>query len=462
MKYTKIHSERRERHKTNTFGANTAVYPDFDTVKAIIKAGFRRASKAAGTDCAVFADIGPIKSDSGDKQAEYVEIVKTFLEEGAVNFLFETLSEVDGISSAVEYIKSKVKNPQIIVSFAVLQDGYTTDGEFFIRLFDKAKEIGADYTGLNCLCGPAHMLELISRCDTSKYKISAMPNAGYPSVVGGRLVYVDNPSYFAEKLRDIRSRGACILGGCCGTTPEHIAAAAALLDKPFTISKPVITPPTPVVEKREPETGRKLIAVEIDPPTDTDASFLLDASRKAKAFGADFITLADSPLARTRADSFALAAKVQREVGIKTIPHLCCRDKNQIAIKAQLLAGSIEGISNVLVVTGDPITKEDRPGLNDVFGFNSYKLINFINNLNSDVFRASPYTVYGALNINSANFNVELKRAEEKIKNGAAGLFSQPVYSNTHIENLRTARKSLPCKIFAGILPFASYKNALF
>ena len=452
--------------KTNTFGANTAVYNDAKTVKAIIKAGYRIAQEAAGVSCAVFADIGPVRSESPEADGEYLRIVEAFMEEGAVNFLFETFPGAEGLLPAIDLIKKNIKDSVVITSFAVSQDGYTAEGEYFIDLFEKTGAAGADYTGLNCICGPAHMLELISRCDTAKYRISAMPNAGYPSVVNGRLVYIDNPDYFAGKLGEIASRGARVIGGCCGTTPDHIAAIKRLLGEK-SVSEPksgAYSPriAVPRITEEVPDKHRKLIAVEIDPPVDADVSFLMSAAEKAKACGADYVTLADSPLARTRADSFMLAGKIQREIGIKTIPHLTCRDKNQIAIKAQLLAGNIEGIRNVLAVTGDPVTKTNRSDLKDVFGFNSYKLISFIAKLNADIFGKTPYAVYGALNINSVNFPAELRRAEEKLRNGACGLFTQPVYTKTHIENLRAARERLKCRLFAGILPFASLKNALF
>ena len=449
--------------KTNTFGANLGTVADYPTLERILQAGFDIASRAASASGAkVFADIGPVNSETASD--EYMRIAGVFLERGAHYFLFETLGEVRNLQHAITQIKKCLPDSVVIASFAVTQDGYTKTGEHYEALFDRAVSYGADYVGLNCICGPSHILNLIKNLPHGKYRLSAMPNSGYPTAVNGRTVFIDNPDYYSEKLYEIYSYGAKILGGCCGTTPEHIRKFKQKLE----------SSELPNVQTADRKTVKKAavrnsfgkegitIAVEISAPSDADISYSLEAAKKAKDHGADFVTVPDSPLGKTRANSLMVSSMIQRTVGIAAIPHLCCRDKNQIAIKGDLIAANIEGISTVLAITGDPIAEVSRNEAKNVFGFNSYKLINFIKNLNDSVFHDNPYTICAALNTSADNFGAELERAGEKITRGASCLLTQPIFSDTSIGNLLAARKALKCKILASILPLAGYRNALF
>ncbi len=447
--------------KTNTFCANPVSIPDGEQLAAIIQNGWRLAAEAAGDSATVFADIGPILAEQAEEA--YLTVVRLFLKEGADHFLFETQSSLAELLPAISLLKSE-PGRVVIVSFAVTQDGYTQSGEAYQTLFAQAAEAGADLVGLNCICGPAHMLRLISAVDTKKYAVSAMPNAGYPSVINGRTVYVDNPAYFSEKLAEIYACGAKAVGGCCGTTPRHIKAAVEKI-------KNII----PVISDRQPNQSDSppvphsadgwnpvTIAVELAAPAEPDASFSLEAAKRLKTAGADFVTVPDSPLARARASSIITAARLQREAGLRAIPHLCCRDRNQIALKGDLLGGNIEGLRDVLVITGDPVPDLERSSAKTVFGFNSYKLIQFIRRLNADLFSASPYRIYAGLNTSALHFEAELKRAEEKQKNGAVCFLTQPLFSEQNLENYRLACSTLSGKVLAGIMPLAGYKNALF
>lgn len=447
--------------KTNTFSANPATINDPELLGRVISSGYNLASEAAkGTGTRVFADIGPISADNAAD--EYIAIAERFIREGSVNFLFETQYEVESLRGAVDVIKRQNHDAVIAVTFAVSPDGYTGTGGYYKDLLKQARDMGADYTGLNCVCGPVHMLELLKDIDCSEYNILAMPNAGYPAVTSGRTVYMDNPEYFAEKLYEIYSCGVKSVGGCCGTTPKHIRQFAEKIKKlPDMLPQPVRIKPEPR-KKQGPDLKGKVIAVEISAPDTADASFAIEASRIVKEAGADYITVPDSPLAITRANSFMTSALIQRSTGIRTIPHLCCRDKNQIAIKGDLIAASIENISCILAITGDAIPETNRGTAKNVFGFNSYKLISFIKSLNETLFAVNPYTICAALNLNAENFDAELKRAETKTANGADVLFTQPVFSEKNTENYFKAKERLDTRIFAGIMPLAGYKNALF
>lgn len=458
--------------KTNTYGANSLLSSDFKVISQIIKNGYEIAlSVAEQTNALVFADIGYINSDNVNVLDEYIDIAKVFIKCGAKGFIFETLADYEPLIPAIDYIKENVSEAFIIVSFAVMQDGYTQKGHYYKKLIDLAsKNKNIDVVGLNCICGPSHIFNLIKSLDLSSINFSAMPNSGYPSKINGRTVFQDNAEYFSEKLLDIFKLGVKTIGGCCGTTPEHIRLALNKISK-ITDTSPIIH----IDKLEELETtarnnnfkdkllqSKKVIAVELDPPIDTDCEFIISASKKAKSVGADIITVADSPLARTRADSIMISAKIKREVSIEVLPHLSCRDRNHIGIKASLMGASIENINNILVITGDPIAQIDRADYKGVFSFNSFNLISYINNLNAELFNHSPFYICGALNINSMQFENELKRAEKKIENGATTLLTQPIFSDEGIYNLELAKKRLNCNILAGILPIASYKNAMF
>lgn len=456
--------------KTNSFGVNSLLSDDPQKIEDIIKNGYEIATSAVnGTDAIVFADIGYINSDEKETEDEYVALSNCFIECGAKNFLFETFPDYDVLIPVLEYIKKTVPDCYIIVSFAVSQDGYTKKGHYYNDLISIASK-NVDVVGLNCICGPNHLYNLIKELDLTNIKFSAMPNSGYPTSVNGRTVFFDNAKYFSQKLADIYGLGVTAIGGCCGTTPEHIRYTLEKISKlhqvniifPKEKAKETTTTVTINSFKEKLEENKEVIAVELDPPLDTDCSYIISAAKKAKLAGADIITIADSPLARTRAESIILAAKIKREVGIEVIPHLSCRDRNHIGIKSSLIGANIEDINNILVITGDPVALTDRGSYKGVFSFNSFELISFIHSLNIEVFSNSPFYIGGALNINTSNFESELDRAKKKIDNNAKLLLTQPIFTDTAVENLSLSRKSLDCKILTGILPVAGYKNALF
>lgn len=190
--------------------------------------------------------------------------------------------------------------------------------------------------------------------------------------------------------------------------------------------------------------------MELDPPFDYDCSFILLGLGRAQARRRGFITVTDSPLSRTRADSLMTAAKIRREAGIEVLPHISCRDKNHIALRAGLLGAAFEGISHVLVVTGDPPTQTESRGRDGVFHLSSFDLISYIHSMNTEVFAKNPFVVGGALNVNAVNFPRELERAKKKLSLGASALFTQPIFSDAAVENFLTARRELDCPAFRG------------
>ncbi len=457
---------------TNTFGANTeGLDCGWETVEKIIKGGWAIAQKAAlGTKAAVFADIGPIAHvEERDNTEEYLQIADCFLKLGAENFIFETFSSFEGLETVTAHIKSKNPNCVIICSFAVSPDGFTREGVSLSRI-QKAMcaDNNVDIFGLNCMCGPIHMAKLITEIESCGKPLIAEPNAGYPTQIGNRVYFENNSDYYAGGLVEIAASGASIIGGCCGTTPEHIAKAHKLLFKSsgegiFVKS----AKPTVLIEKSENrlwdklERGKKVFAVELDPPANSDIRAFMDGAAALREAGADAITIADCPISRARADSSMLASKLHRELGIDTIPHMTCRDRNIIATKALLLGLNIEGVNNVLVVTGDPVPSSERGSIKSVFNFNSVVLANYIHDLGEEFIRG-PFRVFAALNLNALNFDTQLHHAKEKLEHGVDAFLTQPVHSNRALENLKRARTELSGKILGGVMPIVSHRNACF
>jgi len=452
--------------KTNTFGANPVLLPERDELRRVLSAGWSVAQQAVfGTDVCVFADIGGNDSDSAPD--DYCAVAEEFLSLGAKNFLFETLPAYETLEPALELIKRQSPDAFIIVSFAVSQDGYSKRGLSYKKLLSAASQNpNVDATGINCVCGPSHMLELIRTAGRLDKPLSAMPNAGYPSSLNGRMIFEDNADYYAQRLADMYLAGASILGGCCGSTPEHIrrgiAAVKQVMGQPLLseIGKDTGREPAPEQKSKAAAFSRKMICVELDPPLDADCSYVLTAAAQLKTAGVNLLTVADSPLSRTRADSIMVAARIRREVDIEVMPHLCCRDRNRIALKGCLLGAAFEQIHHVLAITGDPLEMQRRR--EGVFNFNSFDLISFIDSLNTDVLSDKPFLIAGALNVNAAKFSVELDRARKKLDCGAKLLLTQPIFSEAAAENYLKAKQELPCSILAGVLPVAGYKNALF
>ena len=456
--------------KTNTFSVNSLIFGDEGQRKEIIRRAMINATNAtAGTDVAIFCDIGYINSDRDDVAFEYMYIANDFIKNGGQCFLFETLPEFTPVVKAMQFIKEKLPQATILVSFAVSQDGYSKKGIYYKNLLKQATDCPyVDMVGLNCQCSPSHMRNLIRNLDKLTKPLLAMPNSSYPSAFNGHMTFDDNSEYFGDKMAEIFSCGADLVGGCCGTTPQHIRLAVEKVGRLDGKKEEKKTAAEVIQPKNTQFTipymcqGKKIVAVELDPPMDTDTTFAISAAFRLKEAGVDIVTVTDSPLARARADSIMVAAKIKREVGIEVLPHLSCRDKNQISLKGSLIGASFENINNVLAVTGDPVMQDIFSGKAGVFAFNSFGLISFISDLNSQTFQRAPFAVGAALNVNVANFEKELARAVKKVEKGAQYFLTQPIYNEKAVENFILAAQTLPVPVLAGFMPPAGYKNAVF
>ena len=464
--------------KTNTFSLPRLAAAQQPGWEQLADAGWQLAAKAAGeTGAAVFADLGPAP-DTENLPAEqvYLAVAKRFALLGARNFLFETLSAEGGVLEAIRALKQTVPEAFVLVSFAVLPDGYTREGRYCAELVRRMAQSGVvDAVGLNCVSAPGAMRALVQQLGDAGLPLSVMPNAGYPVVARAQVRYQGKPEYFARELSRLAAEGVRILGGCCGTTPQHIAALRNALDalpetlpaapaaKPAAAARPAVETDDAFLRKLR--AGQRVIAVELDSPKDADMTAYLEGARRLQAASADLLTIADCPIARARMDSSLVACRVHRELGMNVLPHMTCRDRNLNATKALLLGLYAEGVREVLAITGDPIPTAERDEVKNVYQFNSRKLAQYIVSLAGEGREMpSPITVFGALNLNARNFEVELRRAAEKLENGMSGFLTQPVLSAQAVENLKKARETLGerAKILAGILPVVSQRNAIF
>ena len=464
--------------KTNTFSLPRLAAAHTPGWEQLAQAGWQLAVQAAGeTGAAVFADLGPAPDTEAVPAGQvYTAVAKQFVALGARNFLFETLSSDAGLLDAVGAIKAEVPDAFVLVSFAVLPDGYTREGMYCKDLARRMQESGiVDAVGLNCVSAPGAMRTLAKQLGGT-LPLSVMPNAGYPVVTRTQVKYQGRPEYFARELGRLAAEGTVqILGGCCGTTPAHIAALRAELDRLPVVEKTAPAEEFSTVKEQTVENedaflrklnaGEKVIAIELDSPRNADLTGYLEGAKKLQAAGADLLTIADCPIAQARMDSSLVACRVHRELGLCTLPHMTCRDRNLNATKALLLGLYAEGVREVLAITGDPIPTAERDEVKNVYQFNSRKLAQYIVSLAGEGREMpGPMTVFGALNLNARNFDVELRRAKEKLENGMSGFLTQPVLSAQAVENLKKSRETLgaDAKILAGIMPVVSQRNAIF
>lgn len=473
--------------RTNTYASNTvSLQQPLDEVKKNLRCAYANAVKAvkdSGKEAYVAADIGPIIQNSLEEKErakqEYIEICKTFLEEGADIFVFETFAGLEDILPAIECIGDKVF---VIVQFAVNQFGYSSDGLSARRLWEYAEKCPwIDAAGFNCGVGPGHMQRIIQGIAKRSGKfLTALPNAGYPQKLSNRMSFSgQNVSYFSNKVCDIADEGADLVGGCCGTTPEYICQIGKQLkrEQHFTVDEKLRNgTETPAVEEhafylekeRKKAEGTlsgmaaKLIAVELAPPLESDDEKLMDAAHMLQKRGVDVLTFPDSPSGRTRADSVLMAEKVWRETGICVMPHVCCRDKNAIAIRSQMLGAHINKIYNFLVITGDPIPYVVRSSVKSVFNFDSVGLMHIIEDMNEEQFQSNPISYGGAINQGRRNLDVEIGRVRKKMEAGATFFLTQPVSTKENAAIVRRIKEETGARILVGIMPFVSLRNAYF
>lgn len=465
--------------RTNTFASNTrALNAGLADVLENVKKGFELAKEVAGEEAFVAGDIGPITAgaypEEEDIKREYLEIARQFISLGADALVFETFSDTELVLDVARELRRE-SDIYIWIQFSVNQLGYSNAGISARTLLTEACACpSVDAAGFNCGVGPGHMSQILGRLlPEGDTVVSALPNANYPKIIQDRVVFLENVEYFVQKLCEMKEMGVSILGGCCGTTPEYIrklSKALADADKGSFPAKAVTGKRSSdeVIRQEEKKTGKwfekdkKLIAVELSPPAGAQDEKLIDAARLLRKFRVDVVTFPDSPSGRTRADSVLTAAKVQRETGLCVMPHICCRDKNAIGIRSQLLGAYLSDIRNLLIITGDPVPTMVRSDIKGVFNFDSVGLMKLVKEMNREDFVQEKMSYGGAINQNRLNTDVEIRRVKKKMAQGAEYFLTQPIFTEDEAEKLRLIKKETGARILCGIMPLVSYKNACF
>lgn len=475
--------------ETNTFGANRLRLGAIGLEKKVHRInleGARLARRAAGDERFVAGSVGPLLRPRGDDQElgteEKQQILREQMEalaEGGIDlFLLETFASLVDLKLGVR-IAGELGFPAV-AQMAFLEAGYSRDGVSAEQAARELAEAGAVLVGTNCGSGPKGILQIIRRMAAEvQTPLSAFANAGAPEYVDGRYLYLATPDYFAQRGVELAAAGAALIGGCCGITPEHIAALrSALAGSSHRSHQYIVQPkvlPTAEVPAQPRATflddwgQRPIITVELDPPRGLDVSATLGKARELASVGIDAISLAENPLARIRLGNLALAKKIQDEIGIEVIAHVTCRDRNLIGLHSELMGAHLLGLRNILAVTGDPVAVGDDVGATSVFDLNSIGLLSLLQSLNRGensygvpLSGQTEFLLGAAFNPNLERIDGQLLRLEKKLAAGALFIQTQPVYARENLDRLleRTADYDIP--ILVGILPLVSERNAEF
>ncbi len=481
--------------ETNTFGANffrLCEHGFEKRVREINREGARIAKRAAGERAFVAGSMGPLNRviepigtlTLSDARHAFTEQAQGLLDGEVDCFIIETISSLAEIREAIRAVRALCDLP-IVASMTFTEDGKTLVGDKPAEVRRFLTDLGAEIIGANCSVGPQAMLDVIERLAAgNSVPIAAQPNAGTPRIVGGRYIYLASPQYFAEYARRFVEAGASIVGGCCGTTAEHIRAMAEAIKGVKRGSATNISA-RDVDEEHETETARRtsiqsdfranlgkrfLVSVEIDPPRSINPEPFVRSAAFLKANGADLINVADSPLARSRMSALAMAHLIRRDAGVEVLLHVSCRDRNAIALQSELLGAHVLGVQNILAVTGDPTSVGDYPFAKSVFELDSIGLTKLISQLNNSsdltgrkMEEPTSFLVGVGVNPTATDMPLELDRFRRKIDAGAQFAFTQPLFdANTLTKFLQSVSKFCRIPIFVGILPLRSAKHAEF
>lgn len=480
--------------RTNTFAINSVVLSELSSEvrEQLLREGCKIAKQAvaeeqkrSGRQCFVAGDIGPIAEveEEQDILLEYYRMCDVFLEEGITIFWLETFPSTQYIAEVTSYIRKKAPESFIAVSFCINKNGFTASLQKAERLLfcEQVKEANA--VGFNCGIGSVHLKNILEQCKFPKDKfILAAPNAGYAEDFSNRSVFLNSAGYFGKNMAYIQNLGVNIVGGCCGTTPFFIKEIKKQLNcNSETKEKDRISKQEyeRLLEKEKQETkinkeknknlfkkkllrGEKVIAVELDPPYNADGDKLVACANILSKQPIDILTFADSPMGRSRADSVLTALHIREQAKLQVMPHICCRDKNMIAMRSLLLGAHIHDLRNLLIVTGDPVPGEDRKKVTGVFDYNSIRLMSYVSEMNAELFAEDGFFYGGALNYNYPNLEKVAERMEKKMAAGCSFFMTQPIFSEENIRQIAWLKERTGAKILGGILPPVSLRNALF
>ena len=466
--------------RTNTFAVNHLMFPKREECKRAIHAAIacaRQAVAESGREVEIAASIGPIRQtvteDDENTIKEYQFLINSMLAEGIRIFVFETMLELKWVQPLSEYCKSQCEESVVIVQFSLNPSGYTQYGFGMKEIIDKLCQMETvDIFGFNCGVGAAHLRKLLEKQTFPKECIlSVLPNAGYQQELRGRMHYGDDPEYYAKQMERMIPLGINIAGGCCGTTPEHIAALKKVLGGQAPQPKEVVeenadgesvsnAAPTDFISKLE--RGEKVFVVELDAPFDAQMDKFSKGVYALKENGVDMITVSDSPLARSRADAALLAVYAKRLTDISVMPHVAMRDRNLIGLRSEILGVHANGIRDFLVITGDPVGPDNRGKITGVFDVNSIRFMEYLQHMNEEIFPDQPVYYGGALNYAGNNIRAIVGRMRKKMEAGCAYFLTQPIFSEEDVQRVIELKEMTGAKIICGLMPLVSYRNALF
>lgn len=481
--------------ESNTFAANRLklrAHEASDRVAEINAAGIEIARRAAAGRAYVAASIGPIgallrpigsvdRDEASDVFAEHALAVASSQPD---LLLLETFGGVDEALIALDAAKRSAPSIPVLVSLSVVDDGRTPDGDFLLPAFRRLVDAGADAVGVNCAVGPHAVYDalapIIARFDCP---VSVMPNAGYPQRIDGRTVYGSTPQYFARFARAFVDIGANVIGGCCGTTPAHIAAMA-----PEVVGKTAKPRELPVaIEVRARDTavetgriasraatpferdlGRRFVTtVEIAPPRGADPARMLEGARMAAEAGADALHVADNASARPAMSGPTAAYLVMRETSLAAVLHVSCRDRNLVGLQSELLGAAALGIPAVLALTGDPSNVGDFPKSTSVFDVTALGLTRILRTLNDgrdnagiEIGEATRFRIGAAVNALPRDVDAEIARLREKVDAGADFGVTQPVFAASALAPFLARARESPIPLLVGVLPLRGHAYA--
>jgi len=484
--------------ETNTFGANPfrlARHGFGDRVHEINVAGARLAREEAKTfDAWVAGSVGPLgtrieplgKTAYEEARAAFVQQIAALVEGGIDLIMLETFGYLEELHQAL--LAAREVNPKIpvVAQVTIDDDGNCLDGSDPDTFTARLAEWGADVVGCNCSVGPVAMLDAIERVRrATNLPVAAQPNAGMPRNVEGRNIYLCSPEYMASYTRKFVAAGVRLVGGCCGTTPEHIRVMKSALrvgearSKTSTFqvatqapSKAAVQVP-PIAERSG--LGAKLAAgqfatmVEIVPPKGTDVAKEVEGARFLKSVGVDAINIPDSPRASARMSNQALSILIQQQVGIEAILHYTCRDRNVLSIQSDLLGAAGIGIRNLICITGDPPKLGNYPDATAVFDVDAIGLVNIVRNLNhgldiggNPIGHGTCFVIGVGANPGLPDMDEEIRRFHYKVEAGAEYVVTQPVFDIGQLESFLRRIEDCRIPVIAGIWPLVSVRNAEF
>lgn len=474
--------------QTNTYGANFEKLKVFGLehkVKEIHKAAVQIAKRAANKETFILGTVGGFRGiKQEDLSLSTIQYhtdnqIDTLIEEGVDGLLFETYYDLDELTSVITATRQKYDIP-IIAQLTASNTNYLVDGTEINEALKHLIECGANVVGLNCHHGPHHMQRSFSHIELPEHAyLSCYPNASLLDIENSEFKYSDNAKYFGDVAQELINEGVRLIGGCCGTTPEHISYIKESVKDLKPVKTKKVIPIHRTINTNAKRTlkqnltskvkQRPTVIVELDTPKHLDTELFFENIGKLDEANIDAVTLADNSLATVRVSNIAAASLIKQRYDIEPLVHITCRDRNLIGLQSHLLGLSLIGVSEILAITGDPSKVGHLPGATNVYDVNSKGLtelaLRFNQGINVDgdaLKKHTNFNIAGAFDPNVRKLDGAVKRLEKKVAAGMSYFITQPVYSKEKIKEVYEATKHLDTPLFIGIMPIASYNNALF